>query len=222
MTYILLIVVTLGLGLASQAYIKSTFNKWKTVEASSGVTGYAAARAMLDQHGLQNVPIYRNNGEDLSDYYDPKSNSLHLSDISYYGSSVASIAVACHEAGHAVQYAKNYFPVKVRGAILPAAQLGSNLWIFIIMAGIFLHMTNLIWLGVAFFAFAVLFQIVTLPVEFDASRRALQNVNQVAFLSDYESGGARKMLTAAALTYVSAALSSVLMLLYYVGIARNE
>lgn len=220
--YILLIGVTLILGLGSQAYIKATYARWRKIDAASGITGYQAARTMLDQNGLQHVEILRNGGADLSDFYDPRSNTLNLSDASYYGCSVASIAVACHEAGHAVQYAKNYMPVKLRGAILPLAQLGSNMWILLVMIGIAIHMMGLVYLGVLLFGFAVLFQIVTLPVEFDASRRALAHVNAVAHLSDGEHAGARSMLVAAALTYVASALSSILMFIYYLGMARRD
>ena len=222
MTYLMVLVLTIGLGIAAQLYIKATYAKWKKVEARSGITGYQAARNMLDQNGLHHVEILRNGGEDLSDFYDPRSNTLNLSDASYYGSSVASIAVACHEAGHAVQYAKNYAPVKWRGAILPAAQLGSNVWILLLMAGIYLHMTSLVWAGVILFAFAVLFQVVTLPVEIDASRRAMSNINAVAQLDAHEHGGAKSMLTAAAMTYIAAALSSIIMLIYYLGLARSN
>lgn len=222
MNYILVVAITVVLGLASQMYIKAVFSKWKQVDTASGISGYQAARNMLDQNGLHHVEILRNHGEDLSDFYDPRSNTLNLSDASYYGSSVAAVAVACHEAGHAVQYAKNYAPVKLRGSILPVAQMGSNIWIFLLMAGIYFNMTNLVYLAVALFGAVVLFQIVTLPVEFDASRRAMVHVDGVAHLSGREHAGARSVLMAAAFTYVAAALSSILMLVYYLALARNN
>lgn len=222
MNYFFVLILTILMGLAAQGYIKATFAKWKQIDAQSGITGYQAARNMLDQNGLQHVEILRNHGADLSDFYDPRSNTLNLSDASYYGCSVASIAVACHEAGHAVQYARNYAPVKWRGAILPLAQMGANFWIILLMAGIYLQMSGLVMAGVVLFGFAVLFQVVTLPVEFDASRRAMQNINAVAHLSADEHFGAKKMLTAAALTYVASALSSILMFVYYLGMARNN
>lgn len=221
MEYIFLLIVTLALGLGSQAYIKGTYAKWKEVPNSFGLTGYDAARRMLDAEGLYDVEIVRENAADLSDFYDPRSDSLHLSAATYDGRSVAAISVACHEAGHAVQHARNYIPVKLRGAVLPLAQLGSNLWIFVLMAGMVLQMLSLVYVGIALFAFAVVFQIVTLPVEFDASRRAIQNLEGSVSLPDTERRGARAMLTSAALTYVAAALSSILMLLYYLNMARR-
>lgn len=220
--YFLVIAFTLILGIVSQLYIKAVFARWKQVDSASGITGYQAARNMLDQNGLHHVEILRNHGADLSDFYDPRSNTLNLSDASYYGSSIASIAVACHEAGHAVQYAKNYAPVKLRGGLLPFAQTGSHIWIFLLMAGIYLHMVHLVYLAIALFAAVVLFQIVTLPVEFDASRRAMAHVDSVAHLSGREHAGARSVLIAAAFTYIAAALSSALMLLYYLSLARNN
>ncbi len=222
MLYILLMVVTLALGLGSQAYIKNTYKKWSQVQNAQGITGYQAARAMLDRNGLQHVEILHNGGAALSDFYDPRSDTLNLSDDSYNGTSVASIAVACHEAGHAVQHAKNYMGVKVREAVLPLAQLGSNIWVFVLLAGFFLQMLNLVWAGIILFALTVLFQIVTLPVEFDASKRAIESIEGTVALPAEQDRGARDMLKSAAFTYVAAALSSILTLLYYVSLANNN
>ena len=215
-------VVTLALGLGSQAYIKNTYKKWSQVQNAQGITGYQAARAMLDRNGLQHVEILHNGGAALSDFYDPRSDTLNLSDDSYNGTSVASIAVACHEAGHAVQHAKNYMGVKVREAVLPLAQLGSNIWVFVLLAGFFLQMLNLVWAGIILFALTVLFQIVTLPVEFDASKRAIESIEGTVALPAEQDRGARDMLKSAAFTYVAAALSSILALLYYVSLANNN
>lgn len=222
MLYILLMVVTLALGLGSQAYIKNTYKKWSQVQNAQGITGYQAARAMLDRNGLQHVEILHNGGAALSDFYDPRSDTLNLSDDSYNGTSVASIAVACHEAGHAVQHAKNYMGVKVREVVLPLAQLGSNIWVFVLLAGFFLQMLNLVWAGIILFALTVLFQIVTLPVEFDASKRAIESIEGTVALPAEQDRGARDMLKSAAFTYVAAALSSILTLLYYVSLANNN
>lgn len=215
-------VVTLALGLGSQAYIKNTYKKWSEVQNAQGITGYQAARAMLDRNGLQHVEILHNGGAALSDFYDPRSDTLNLSDDSYNGTSVASIAVACHEAGHAVQHAKNYMGVKVREVVLPLAQLGSNIWVFVLLAGFFLQMLNLVWAGIILFALTVLFQIVTLPVEFDASKRAIESIEGTVALPAEQDRGARDMLKSAAFTYVAAALSSILTLLYYVSLANNN
>lgn len=222
MLYILLMVVTLALGLGSQAYIKNTYKKWSQVQNAQGITGYQAARAMLDRNGLQHVEILHNGGAALSDFYDPRSDTLNLSDDSYNGTSVASISVACHEAGHAVQHAKNYMGVKVREVVLPLAQLGSNIWVFVLLAGFFLQMLNLVWAGIILFALTVLFQIVTLPVEFDASKRAIESIEGTVALPAEQDRGARDMLKSAAFTYVAAALSSILTLLYYVSLANNN
>lgn len=222
MLYILLMVVTLALGLGSQAYIKNTYKKWSQVQNAQGITGYQAARAMLDSNGLQHVEILHNGGAALSDFYDPRSDTLNLSDDSYNGTSVASISVACHEAGHAVQHAKNYMGVKVREVVLPLAQLGSNIWVFVLLAGFFLQMLNLVWAGIILFALTVLFQIVTLPVEFDASKRAIESIEGTVALPAEQDRGARDMLKSAAFTYVAAALSSILTLLYYVSLANNN
>lgn len=221
LSYLTLIIVSLVLGLGTQFYINHSFRKWSKVRVSTGVSGSQAARRMLDAEGLGNVPIRPNGGDDLSDYYDPRSNALYLSASSEHGSSVASMAVACHEAGHAVQHARNYMPARVRGAIVPLVNIGSQAWMIVLMLGIFMNMTGLITLGIVLFAFVVVFQLVTLPVEFDASRRALAYINETG-VTDEEARGARQMLTAAALTYVAAALTSILQLVYLLQHNRDE
>lgn len=220
-SYILLIVVSLVLGLGTQFYINHTFKKWSKVGVSTGMSGAQAARRMLDGEGLANVPIHPNGGGDLSDYYDPRSNALYLSGSSEHGNSVASMAVACHEAGHAVQHARHYMPAKVRGAIVPLVNIGSQAWMIVLILGMVMNFSGLITLGIVLFAFVVVFQLVTLPVEFDASRRALAYING-AGVSGEEAHGARQMLTAAALTYVAAALTSILQLLYLLQQNRDE
>ena len=209
-----LIVISLALGLGTQWYIRHTFKRWSQVPIDSHETGAQVARRFLNSEGLSNVPIRPNGGDDLSDYYDPRSDALYLSNSSENGDSVASVAVACHEAGHAVQHDRNYMPARIRMAIVPVVNIGSELWMLVLLAGIFMNLTGLINLGILLFAFVVVFQLVTLPVEFNASARAMNFISNDVRISPEQARGARQMLTAAALTYVAAALSSILQLLY--------
>lgn len=222
LSYLLLVAVSLVLGLGTQWYIKSTFNRWSQVTVATGETGAAIARRFLDSEGLRSVPIQGNGKGDLSDYYDPRSNALYLSDSSERGRSVASMAVACHEAGHAVQHARDYLPVKIRTAILPVVNIGSQLWMIVLIAGIMINMMGLVQLGIVLFAFTVVFQIVTLPVEFDASNRALAFISQQGSIPAEQAKGARQMLFAAALTYVAAALTSILQLAYLLAQSNRD
>ena len=202
------------LGLGTQWYINHTFKRWSKVDIDSRETGEQVARRFLDSEGLGGVPIRPNGGGDLSDYYDPRSNALYLSPPSEWGRSVASAAVACHEAGHAVQHERGYAPARIRMALVPAVNLGSQLWMVVLLLGIFINQTGLVYLGSALFALVVLFQLVTLPVEFDASARAMRFISSDVRISDEQARGARQMLTAAALTYVASALTSIMQLLY--------
>ncbi|MBQ6453183.1 MAG: zinc metallopeptidase [Coriobacteriales bacterium] len=219
MGYILLMVVSVGLGLATQAFIKSQYNKWSRVGISTMETGAQAARRMLDANGLYDVRIQPISGT-LTDNYSPKTRVLSLSQGVYSGRSVASTAVACHEAGHALQHASNYAPLTFRTNLVPAVNLASNLWIIVFILGFSLNSLGLVYVGLALFAIAVLFQLVTLPVEFDASNRALAFVDAQG-LPTQESSGAKSVLKAAALTYVAAALTSILQLLYFMGLTRE-
>jgi Zn-dependent membrane protease YugP len=220
MPYLLLVVVTLVLGFGAQAYIKHTYKKWSKVPISSGLTGAQAARRMLDANGLSNVAIECVGGE-LTDHYNPKTKVVSLSEAVYNGVSVSATAIACHECGHAVQHARGFVPATVRGALVPAVNIASSVWIFVLIAGIFLQLVGLTYLAIALYAATLLFQLVTLPVEFDASSRALAYVKGYGFLPASETGGARSVLTSAALTYVAAALVSVLQLLYLLGVGRR-
>ena len=197
--------------LVAQAYINSTYRKWSRVPANVPGTGADVARRMLAEGGATGVGITRVAGS-LTDHYDPRDNRLHLSDDNYRGASVASVAVACHEAGHAIQAARGFSMYRLRTALVPAVNFAQQGWALVLLAGILLNVAGLVQLAIALFAVAVLFQLVTLPVEIDASRRA------VAYLSQNGSGmderGARSVLTAAALTYVAAALTSIIQLLY--------
>ena len=220
MTYLLLILVTLGLGLGAQAYINSTYKTWGKVYAASGLTGAEAARKMLDANGLYDVGIDHISGE-LTDNFDPRTNMLHLSDSTYDKRTVSATAIACHEAGHAVQHAVGYGPIKVRQSIVPIAQFASNIWIFILLLGIFLNIMGMVWVAIILYACVVAFQLVTLPVEFDASSRALQAIKVMFPLPQEQDDGCAKVLRAAAFTYVAAALSSLLQLLYFLSLARD-
>ena len=210
--YLLFMVPGLLLSLWASARTKSAFNKWGKVRAA--MSGARAARKMLDQAGLFNVRIERAQGF-LSDHYDPRSRCLRLSPDVHDRNSIAAVGVACHEAGHAIQHARNYAPLQLRSALVPVASIGSNLGWIVIMAGFFLALTNLVYLGIVLFTATVVFQLVTLPVEFDASNRAKELVVDYGILMPNERAGVDKVLNAAAWTYVAAAVSSIFTLLYF-------
>ena len=212
--YYLVALVALVIGAIAQAYIRSTYKKWSKVPANVPGTGADVARRMLAEGGAGEVGITRVGGS-LTDHYDPRDNRLHLSDDNYRGASVASVAVACHEAGHAIQAAEGFGLYRLRSALVPAVNIAQQGWVLVLVLGVMLNAFNLVQLAILLFAVSVVFQLVTLPVEIDASRRA------VAYLSQNGGGldeqGARKVLTAAALTYVAAALTSIIQLLYLLG-----
>ncbi|MDR1083045.1 MAG: zinc metallopeptidase [Coriobacteriales bacterium] len=220
LSYVLLIAVTLILGFGTQAYIKHTYKKWSKVPISSGLTGAQAARKMLDENGLAHVVIEPIAGE-LTDHYNPKTNVVSLSEGVYDNKSVAATAIACHECGHAVQHARGFVPARLRGALVPAVNFAGTAWLFVFIGGLFLQMIGLIYAAIALYAATIIFQIVTLPVEFDASGRALAYVRNYGFLPAAETGGARSVLTSAALTYVAAALISIIQLVYLLARARR-
>ncbi|MBE6470041.1 MAG: zinc metallopeptidase [Coriobacteriaceae bacterium] len=217
--YLLLVVVSLVLGLATQAYINKTYKVWAQVP-SDGDTGADVARRMLDQNGCAAVGIKSVAGT-LTDHYDPRDNNLYLSASNRSGGSVASVAVACHEAGHAIQRESGFFMMKVRHALVPVVNFSQNAWMLIFILGVAMNIAGLTYLAVALFAFSVLFQLVTLPVEFDASRRAAAYI-EASGMSPVNVRGARKVLTAAALTYVAAALTSILQLVYLLSRTRSS
>lgn len=220
-SWIALMVVSVVLGLATQGYINSSFRKWNKVPVSSGMTGAQVAQTILTAYGLSDVAV-RPIAGNLSDNYDPRSKVLSLSENVFGVASVAAAGVAAHEAGHAVQDAKHYVWGNVRSALVPVANIGSRVSWVLIFAGLFIQLSGLVWLGITFYAFAVLFQVVTLPVEFDASKRALGALEASSMLDAQQLAGARQVLTAAALTYVAAALISALQLLYYIGLGRRD
>lgn len=219
--YLVIMIVALVLGFITQGYVNRAYRKWSQVPLATGRTGAQVARAMLDSEGLHTVGIEMVSGS-LTDHYDPRANVLRLSTDVYSSASVAAAGVAAHEAGHAVQHARGYAPAKIRMALVPAANIGSQAsWVLIIL-GLWIGVTGLAWLGVIAFAAAVLFQIVTLPVEFDASSRALGALSTTGLLPAEQVSGARNVLTAAALTYIAAALISVMQLLYWIGVVGRR
>ncbi|NLQ13134.1 zinc metallopeptidase [Olsenella sp. KGMB02461] len=219
-SYILLVIVSLVLGGLTQWYINSTYRKWSRVPLGTSRTGADVARTMLAANGVDGVGIEPVAGE-LTDHFDPRDNSLHLSPANIQGSSVASVAVACHEAGHAVQFDKGYVPGRIRTALVPVVNFASNIWMIVFIIGVSMAVSGLINLAIILFAASVLFQLVTLPVEFDASRRALSYISQAGFSQEVVTGS-RQVLFAAALTYVAAALVSCLQLLYLLGQTNNR
>ncbi len=211
-TYILVLIGAIFSIIAS-AKVNSTFNKYQRVRSTTGFTGAQAAERILNQNGIYDVSI-EHIGGNLTDHYDPRTKVLRLSDATYASQSVAAIGVAAHECGHALQHKENYAPLKLRSTIVPVANIGSRLGIPIILLGVLLGYNYLlVQIGIWTFSLAVLFQIVTLPVEFNASNRALRMLGQYGILGDEELSKTRKVLSAAAMTYVAAAAASILQLL---------
>lgn len=213
--YLLLVVPAFLLALWAQIKVKGTYKKMSAVRNSRGLTGAQAASRVLYEHGVTNVRIERVSGT-LTDHYDPRANVIRLSDGVFDSTSVAAVGIACHEAGHAVQYAKNYAPIRMRNAILPVCNVGSKIGIPLAIIGLVIgSMVGrwLFWAGIILYGLVALFQLVTLPVEFNASRRALQTIDDTGMLAGEEYKGARKVLTAAALTYVAALAVSLANLL---------
>ena len=211
MFYLLIIMIP---GLLAAALTKSTFAKYSRIGAQRGLTGAEAAQAMLRRAGVSGCRIEPHRGF-LSDHYDPRAKALRLSEGVFYGQSLSSIGVACHEAGHAIQDAENYGPLGLRSGLVPVTQVCGQTWIFLIMAGMLLHVPGLYMVGLLMLAVSVLFAIVTLPVEWDASRRAKLAMADAGFLVGEENRGAAKVLNAAFLTYLAAAVTPMFMLLYY-------
>lgn len=212
--YLMLLAPGLLLSVAAQIWVKSAFARYGQVANRRGLTGADAAREILRRAGLADVGVEMTQGF-LGDHYDPRSRVLRLSPDVYSRASLSAVGVAAHEAGHALQDKAGYAPMRARSALVPVAQLGSNLALPLLFLGMLLQAMTLVKLGVLVFAAAVLFQIVTLPVEFNASRRALVALGEVGILAPDEMPGARRVLSAAALTYVAAAVTAVLQLVYF-------
>lgn len=216
-----LIIIAFLLSLWAQYRVKSTFNRWSGVQSASGLTGYDAARRMLDHNGLHDVPIEPVPGK-LSDHYDPIKRVVRLSEPVYYENSISAISVACHEVGHAIQHQNSYPMLVLRHRMFPAVRLASGAAPILLIAGFLLSSFNLIGIGIIFFSAAVAFQLVTLPVEFNASSRARDLMISEGIITHEEERGVAKVLNAAALTYVAAALIALLELLKYILIFTNN
>lgn len=216
-----LIILAFLLSLWAQFRVSGTFNKWSDVPASTGMTGYEAARRMLDRNGLHDVPIEPVPGK-LSDHYDPIHRVVRLSEPVYYESSISAISVACHEVGHAIQHKVHYPMLVLRHRMFPVVNIASGIAPFLLIAGFLFGAMNLIGLGIIFFSAAVAFQLVTLPVEFNASSRARKVMVAEGFIANQEERGVAKVLNAAALTYVAAALISLLELVKYIMIFTSN
>ena len=211
-TYMLIVISAL-ISLFAQFLVNSRFSKYSRVRSRSGMTGAQAAERILQSQGIYDVAIQRVSGK-LTDHYDPRNKTLNLSDAVYASTSVAAVGVAAHECGHAIQHARGYAPLSFRSALVPVANIGSQLsWLFIILGIFFGGSHTLIMIGILMFSAAVLFQLVTLPVEFNASGRALKLLSETGILQKDEVSDTRNVLSAAALTYVSAAATAVLQLL---------
>lgn len=211
-TYILIIIAAI-ISLIAQWRVNSAFSKYSRVASMSGMTGAQAARMILQSNGINDVSVQRISGK-LTDHYNPSTKVLNLSESVYGSTSVAAIGVAAHECGHAIQHASGYFPLSLRTALVPVANIGSQLsWVFIIVGAILSFNQTLITIGIIMFSAAVLFQLVTLPVEFNASARALEQLESNGILYRDEVSQTRKVLSAAALTYVAAAATAILQLL---------
>lgn len=220
-TMVLLIPAIL-LSLYAQAKISSAYGKYSEIRARSGLTGAQVARAILGSNGLYDVRVEAVGGR-LSDHYDPRTRVVNLSQGVYASNSLAAVAVAAHETGHALQHAQGYFPLQLRSSFVPVANIGSSLGPILILLGLFMPTFGvLLQVGILVFAFAVLFQLITLPVEFNASRRALAMLSQENLVNADEVRGARSVLSAAALTYVAAALAAVLQLARFLLIAQGR
>ena len=225
-TYVVYVMPAVIFALIAQASVKSSFAKYSKQFSRAGITGASAAERILYANGLSNVQVVRIEGS-LTDHYDPRTNVVSLSGAVYDNTSTAAIGVAAHEVGHAIQYAKGYGPIKLRAAIIPVCSLGSKLSVPLIILGLVLSSLSPALIGVAyagliFFALATVFQLVTLPVEFNASRRAMESIESQSMLTEEELKGARKVLTAAAMTYVAALAVSLMQLLRFAMLVNRR
>ena len=218
--YFILVIPALLVSLWAQARVKSTYSKMSRVMNSRGLTGAQAAGEVLRYYGITDVRLEQVSGT-LTDHYDPKENVIRLSQGVYGATSIAAVGIACHEAGHAAQHAQAYKPISVRNMLLPVANIGSASGLWIALIGLAMQWRILILIGIVLYAFVALFQLVTLPVEFDASSRALKVIEETGMLQGDEYAGAKKVLSAAAMTYVAALLVSIMSLLRVILRARG-
>jgi Zn-dependent membrane protease YugP len=220
--YLVFLIPPMIIGFVIQHRLKQTVAQQMQVAVANGMTGEQVARMILEHNGLAGVPVNPAAGGPLSDHYDPRNRSVNLSQGVYDGRAVASVAIAAHEVGHAIQHQKAYGPFKLRSAMAPAVGFASSAWIILLMIGIFTKFTGLATFAIILFAVVVLFQIVTLPVEFDASRRAKQQLSALGLVTSGEADGASKVLSAAALTYVAGALAALSQLAYWILVVGNR
>ena len=220
-TYYLFMIPAFVILIIAQIMVKSRFSKYSKISGKRGLTGAAAASAILRQHGVTDVKIEPCRGK-LTDHFDPKAKVIRLSEPVFDSTSIAAIGVACHEAGHALQYNEGYAPIRIRAAMIPLTRFSPYVSIALMAIGYALALFQLVWIGIAFFSLVFILQLVTLPVEFNASRRALESIGQFDFLDDREMKGAKSVLSAAAMTYVAAMLQSLLQLLYFVARASRR
>ena len=206
--------------LAVSGWLRSTYSKWSKVQNAAGLTGAEVARTILQANGIDNVQVEAVKGQ-LSDHYDPTKRVVRLSEDNYRRASVAGMAVAAHEVGHAIQHARAYAPLQWRSALAPVANIGSQFGMYAAFFGLVIGATGLLQIGIILFSAAVLFQLITLPVEFDASRRALVQLRELDIVTPKDQSGARSVLSAAAMTYVAAAATSIAYLLYFILASRR-
>ena len=225
MGYLVYFIIIMAVPLLVQLYLKKTYSKYLEVPASSGLTGAEATRKVLNDNGLYHVGVEEVPGQ-LSDHYDPRDKVVRLSSNNFHGTSIAAMSVGIHEVGHAIQDQVNYAPLRLRHSLVPVANFGSSMSFIVILGGMLLQSANLILVGIFLMAAAVLFQVVTLPVEFNASSRALSQMVGSGLIRNDEEGGARKVLNAAALTYVAATLVAIVELvrfvLMFIGMNNDE
>jgi len=227
MSFLLFFIIPLALGFWAQHRVKSTFRQYAEVPSSSNRTGAEVARAILDRNGLHDVQVLAVPGE-LSDHYNPADRTVNLSEPVFGQTSISAVSVAAHEVGHAMQHAQAYAPLAIRSAVFPAAAFGSNIAPLLLMGGVVLTAMSVAFgpwvmvLGIVGYSFAVLFQLVTLPVEFDASRRAKGQLRELALVQGPEHDGASKVLSAAAMTYVAGALAALAQLMYFVTMFMGD
>ena len=212
--YLLLMAPAFLISLGAQIWVKSAFSKYSKIDSTSGYSGAQAAYNILRRNGIDDVDIEETSGF-LSDHYDPRTKTLRLSPNVYRSTSLAALGIAAHEAGHALQHAYGYVPLQLRSLLVPVTSVGSNLAWPLLIIGFILHSAMLVQVGIIFFAGVVLFQLVTLPVEFNASSRALSALRKSGLVTEYEISGSREVLTAAAMTYVAAAAAAIMQLIYF-------
>ena len=219
--YLILVVPTIIIAIIAQNKVTTTFRKYSKQKSTMGFTAAEVTRRILDSNGLYNVALERVSGN-LTDHYDPRTNVIRLSDSVYDSNSVAAIGVAAHEAGHAVQHAEKYLPIKIRNSIVPIANFGSSFAPILIILGIIFSFEPIVWIGIILYSAIAIFQLVTLPVEFNASSRALNTLGAMAILSDEELEGSKKVLSAAAMTYVAALITTLANLLRFILLTRGR